>query len=478
MELLSEYRRGVAFDEMTEADGHVREHYGPLADSLSAIPVESLTRRQRAAELFFRNRGTTFTVYSETSTGVDRVFPFDSVPRVIPREEWARIEQGLKQRLTALNLFLHDLYHDQKILRDGTLPVELVYEARHFRREFIGVPVPQDIYVHVCGTDLIRDRDGSYLVLEDNLRCPSGVSYVLENRLVMQRVFPELFEGYDVRPVQDYCPALRNVLSYIAMPTGDMPVAVLLSPGVFNSAYFEHTYLAKQMGIELVEGRDLVVDDDVVYMRTTRGLQRVDVIYRRVDDDFMDPVVFRPDSLLGVAGLVNAYRSGNVALANSLGTGVADDKAVYAYVPQIIKYYLGEEAILRNVETYLPTDDRTLQHVTANLEKLVVKRVDESGGYGMLMGPTASQREIQEFRRRILAEPRSYIAQPVISLSQHPTWIDGRLEARHVDLRPYILCGEEITVLPGGLTRVALRKNSLVVNSSQGGGSKDTWVLS
>lgn len=476
MELVAEYEKGYAFDEAVGADGKVREHYRPLATAFREFAPNDLERRQRSAELFFLHRGTTFTVYGE-KTGIDRIFPFDSIPRIIPAEEWARVEKGLIQRLTALNHFLHDIYHDQKILRDGKIPVELIYEAHHFRREWIGVPVPGDIYVHICGTDLIRDRDGQYRVLEDNLRCPSGVSYVLENRLAMQRQFPELFAGYDVRPVQDYPQMLRNVLNQIAPPTSDEPVAVLLTPGVYNSAYFEHTYLAKQMGVELVEGTDLIVDDDVVYMRTTRGPQRVDVIYRRIDDDFVDPVVFRPDSALGVAGLVNAYRSGNVALANSLGTGIADDKAVYAYTPEIIKYYLKEDPILPIVETYLPLDEKTLDHVLSNLENLVVKRVDEAGGYGMLMGPTSSQREREEFARRIKAEPRSYIAQPVIDLSLHPTWIDGRLEPRHVDLRPYILYGEDVYVLPGGLTRVALRKGSLVVNSSQGGGSKDTWVL-
>ena len=472
-----DYQRGAAYDEAISETGEPREHYRALAETCGSLTPEALVRRQRAADLFFLHRGTTFTVYGER-TGIDRIFPFDSVPRVIPAEEWTQIEQGLKQRLHALNLFLHDLYHQQRILKDGVVPLDLVYGARHFRRECIGMPVPRDIYVHICGTDLIRDRDGRYLVLEDNLRSPSGVSYVLENRLAMQRVFPELFDGYDVRPVRDYSSELRHVLNYIAPSGGDEPVAVLLTPGVYNSAYFEHTYLAKQMGIELVEGTDLVVDDDVVYMRTTRGLQRVDVIYRRVDDDFIDPLVFRPDSLLGVAGLVNAYRSGNVALANALGTGVADDKAVYAFTPQIIQYYLQQDPILPIVETYIPTDNRTLDHVLSNLERMVVKRVDESGGYGMLMGPTASEREIEEFRRRIQAEPRSYIAQPVISLSEHPTWIDGRLEPRHVDLRPYVLYGQETFVLPGGLTRVALRRGSLVVNSSQGGGSKDTWVLS
>ncbi len=474
---LYQYERGAAFEEALDARGEPWPHYRPLLDRLADLGPEVLQRRQRAAELFFLHRGTTFTVYSEAA-GIDRIFPFDPFPRVLPAVEWARIEAGLKQRLHALNLFLHDIYHEQKILKDGVVPVDLVYGARHFRREWIGVDVPASIYAHVCGTDLIRDPGGEYLVLEDNLRCPSGVSYVLENRLAMRRVFPELFEGYDVRPVQDYCQALVDLLASLAPPISDAPTAVLLTPGVYNSAYFEHTYLAKQMGIELVEGRDLIVDDDTVYMRTTRGLQRVDVIYRRVDNDFVDPVVFNPDSVLGVPGLVNACRSGNVAIANSLGTGVADDKAVYAFVPQIIRYYLNEEPRLANVETYLPLDDRTLEYVADHLEELVVKRVDESGGYGMLMGPFASRAEREELRRRILAEPRSYVAQPLVTFSRHPTWIDGELQGRHVDLRPYILSGEEITVLPGGLTRVALREGSLVVNSSQGGGSKDTWVLS
>jgi uncharacterized circularly permuted ATP-grasp superfamily protein len=476
MDPLSRYEPGSAFDEAVDARGELRAHYRQLAERLAGLGPEALQRRQRAVELFFLQRGTTFTVYSEAA-GIDRIFPFDPFPRIVPADEWTRIEAGLKQRLCALNLFLQDIYHDQKILKDGIVPVELVYGARHFRREWIGVQVPGDLYVHVCGTDLIRDERGSYLVLEDNLRCPSGVSYVLENRLAMRRMFPELFDGYDVRPVQDYCQALRDLLFSLAPPANDEPVAVLLTPGIYNAAYFEHTYLAKQMGIELVEGRDLIVDDDRVYMRTTRGLQRVDVIYRRIDDDFVDPVVFQPESVLGVPGLVNAYRSGNVALANSIGTGVADDKAVYAYVPHIIRYYLNEEPALPNVETFLPLDDSTLQHVVTHLDELVVKRVDESGGYGMLMGPFASRAEREEFRRRIVAEPRSYVAQPVVTLSCHPTWIDGKLCGRHVDLRPDILCGEKISVSPGALTRVALREGSLVVNSSQGGGSKDTWVL-
>ncbi len=476
MQLLQNYSLGPGYDEMVDAEHAVRPHYRALAERLATLPVEVRAQRQRAAELFFLNRGTTFTVYKEEA-GIDRIFPFDTVPRMVPADEWETLEAGLKQRIYALNLFLYDLYHDQKILKDGVIPVELIYGARHFRREWIQVPVPHDIYVHVCGTDLIRDRDGVYYVLEDNLRCPSGVSYVLENRLMMQQVYPEQFTGYDVRLVRDYCLALRDVLHHIAAHLSDEPTAVLLSPGVYNSAYFEHAYLAKQMGIELVEGRDLVVEDNAVMMRTTRGLKRVDVIYRRIDDDFIDPLVFRPDSMLGVTGLVNVYRSGNVAFANSLGTGVADDKAVYAFTPQVIRYYLSEDPILPIVETYLPLDERTLDHVLTNMERLVVKRVDEAGGYGMVMGPTASKRELDEARRAVRAEPRSYIAQPVISLSQHPTWIGDELQGRHVDLRPYVLYGEDIWVLPGGLTRVALRKGSLVVNSSQGGGSKDTWVL-
>jgi uncharacterized circularly permuted ATP-grasp superfamily protein len=476
MEFFPGYTPDGGFDEAVDEGRRPRAHYRRLVERLGSMPAEALARRQRAAELFFLHRGTTFTVYSEEA-GIDRIFPFDSVPRIVPAEEWQQVEAGLKQRLRALNLFLQDVYHEQKILRDGVVPFELVYGARHFRREWIGVEVPGNLYVHVCGTDLIRDERGTYRVLEDNLRCPSGVSYVLENRLAMWRVFPELFEGYDVRPVQDYCANLRDLLYSIAPSAGDEPVAVLLTPGVYNSAYFEHAYLAKQMGIELVEGRDLIVDDDTVSMRTTRGLQRVDVIYRRIDDDFVDPVTFRPDSSLGVPGLVNACRSGSVALANAIGTGVADDKVIYAFVPRIIRYYLDEEAILPNVETYLPLDDRTLEYVTTHLDELVVKRVDEAGGYGMLMGPFAGKQEREEFRRALLAEPRSYIAQPLVALSQHPTWIDGQLKSRRVDLRPYILCGEEITVLPGGLTRVALREGSYVVNSSQGGGSKDTWVL-
>jgi uncharacterized circularly permuted ATP-grasp superfamily protein len=402
----------------------------------------------------------------------------DPVPRIIPAHEWRHIEQGLVQRLTALNLFLKDIYQEQMILRDRLIDPRLIYEGAFFRREFMGATVPRDIYIHVCGTDLIRDTDGRYLVLEDNGRTPSGVSYMLTNRQVLKRVYPQAFEQYDVRVTDDYPAALLDVLRYIAPGGRADPTVVLLSPGIYNSAYFEHTFLAQRMGIELVEGRDLVVDHNRVSMRTTRGLEPVDVIYRRIDDDFLDPLVFRPDSALGVPGLVNAYRSGRVALANSIGTGIADDKGIYPFVPDMIRYYLKQDAILPNVETYRPLVSSHLSHVLANLERLVVKTVNESGGYGMLIGPASTAKQRAEFRDVLRARPRDYIAQPVISLSVHPTFVEGgRLEGRHVDLRPFILCGEKITVVPGALTRVALPRGSLVVNSSQGGGSKDTWVL-
>jgi uncharacterized circularly permuted ATP-grasp superfamily protein len=381
------------------------------------------------------------------------------------------------QRLTALNLFLHDIYHEQRILRDRILDARLVYEGTFFRREFMGASVPRNIYVHICGTDLIRDVDGRYLVLEDNARTPSGVSYMLQNRQVLKRVLPLLFEPYDVRGTDDYPAALLDVLKYIAPGGSPDPTVVLLTPGMYNSAYFEHSFLAQRMGIELVEGRDLVVDQNRVWMRTTRGLKRVDVIYRRIDDDFLDPLTFRPDSTLGVAGLVNVYRAGNVSLANSIGTGIADDKGIYPFVPEMIRYYLKQDALLPNVDTYRPLVPSHLSHVLANLDKLVVKTVNESGGYGMLIGPASTERQRAEFRDRLRASPRDYIAQPTIALSAHPTFVDGRLEGRHVDLRPFVLCGEKVTVVPGALTRVALPRGSLVVNSSQGGGSKDTWVL-
>jgi uncharacterized circularly permuted ATP-grasp superfamily protein len=382
------------------------------------------------------------------------------------------------QRITALNLFLRDIYHDQKIVKDGVIPPFYVLSGKHFRREFANFNVPKDIYIHVCGTDLIRGADGAYMVLEDNGRCPSGVSYVLENRRAMKRSFPDLFERIGVRPVDQYPAELLKMLQYIAPAGVPNPTIVLLTPGAANSAYFEHTYLARQMGIEIVEGRDLVVTDSRVYMRTTKGLQAVHVIYRRIDDDFLDPTVFRADSMLGVPGLVHAYRAGHVSLANSIGTGIADDKVMYYFVPRMIKYYLGEEPILANVPTYLASEESDKKYILENLPKLVVKAANESGGYGMLMGPKASAKEIEFFRERIQADPRNYIAQPMIALSRHPTHVESDLfEGRHIDLRPYIICGEKTTIVPGGLTRVALRAGSLVVNSSQGGGSKDTWVL-
>jgi uncharacterized circularly permuted ATP-grasp superfamily protein len=473
------YEFEAAYDEMFKAPGVPREHYEALHKTLLGLPPEELRKRQQAADLTFLHEGITFTVYG-SKEGMEKIFPNDLVPRIIPSGEWTKIEKGLTQRLTALNLFLRDIYHEGRILSEGIVPRELVYSCRHFRREMRGLNVPRDIYVSICGTDLVRLPDGSFAVLEDNLRVPSGVSYMLANRKVLKRVFPTMFRDYGVWPVDHYPQALLATLRSLAPENCNYrqdPTTILLTPGVSNSAYFEHTFLAQQMGIELVEGRDLLVHDNIVYMRTTAGLRRVDVIYRRVDDDFLDPLCFRPDTILGVPGLFNAYRAGNVTLANAIGTGVADDKAVYAYVPEIVKFYLSEEAILPNVPTYLMSNDSQRSYTLENLEKLVVKAVGESGGYGMLIGPQSTAQQREEFRARILAEPRNYIAQPTLALSRAPCVIDGGVESRHIDLRPYILMGEKVTLVPGGLTRVALRKGSLVVNSSQGGGSKDTWVL-
>jgi len=474
------YQFDSAYDEMFEGPGLPRPHYQALFQTLLELPPEEMRKSQQAADLSFLHQGITFTVYGNDE-GTERVFPNDLLPRIIPNQEWRKIESGLTQRIAALNLFLEDVYHRGRILADGIVPRELVYSCRHFRREMRNLTVPRGIYVSICGTDLVRLPDGSFAVLEDNLRVPSGVSYMLANRKVLKKVFPTLFRDYGVCSVDHYAQALLATLRALSPLTASgsrhEPTVVLLTPGVFNSAYFEHTFLAQQMGIELVEGRDLLVHDNVVYMRTTAGLKRVDVIYRRVDDDFLDPLSFRRDSNLGVPGLFNAYRAGTVALANAVGTGVADDKAVYAYVPAIIRYYLGEEPILANVPTYLMTDRSQRSYVLENLEKLVVKAVGESGGYGMLIGPHSTAEQRAEFRQRILAEPRNYIAQPTLSLSRAPCFLEGEAQARHVDLRPYILYGENVTLVPGGLTRVALRRGSLVVNSSQGGGSKDTWVL-
>jgi uncharacterized circularly permuted ATP-grasp superfamily protein len=475
-DLFRGYSFGSAYDELFARPGEPRPHYQALYRQLRGVGAEQFRRYKAMTDLSMLQDGVGFTVYRQEE-GIERVWPMDPVPRIIPADEWATIERGLVQRLVALNLFLKDVYHDQRILRDGVLDPRLVYEGSFFRREFMGAAVPRDIYIHVCGTDLVRDPAGRYLVLEDNGRTPSGVSYMLQNRQVLKRVFPHVFDHYNVRGTDDYPAALLDVLRYIAPGGRHDPTVVLLSPGIYNSAYFEHTFLAQRMGIELVEGRDLVVDQNRVYMRTTRGLARVDVIYRRIDDDFLDPLTFRSDSCLGVPGLVNAYRAGQVGLANSIGTGIADDKGVYPFVPEMIRYYLKQDPVLDNVETYRPLEPAHLSHILANLDKLVVKTVNESGGYGMLIGPASTARQREEFRDRVRAQPRDFIAQPTIALSQHPTFVDGRLEGRHVDLRPFVLCGERVVVVPGALTRVALPRGSLVVNSSQGGGSKDTWVL-
>lgn len=461
---------------MFNADGSVRPHYKAVLERLSELSPEEFNRKREAVELSFLREGVTFTVYGDES-GTERIFPFDLIPRIIPSSEWDYLERGLEQRIRALNMFLYDVYHDQRILKEKIIPEETVLSAKHFRKEFMGFKVPRDIYIHICGTDLIRDHKGNYLVLEDNGRSPSGVSYLLENRQAMKRAFPNFFPKAGVRRVLDYASELLKVLKYIAPHGKENPVVAVLTPGCYNSAYFEHCFLARQMGVEIVEGRDLVVVNDRVHMRTIEGLQPVDVLYRRIDDDFLDPTVFRPDSVLGVPGLVNAYRKGNLGLANSIGTGVADDKVTYYYVPDMIRFYLSEEPILPNVETWLASEPEDYQFILDNLPKLVVKAANESGGYGMLIGPAATQQEIADFRAQIIANPRNYIAQTPISLSRHPTYCEGNFEGRHIDLRPYILYGESVKIIPGGLTRVALRKGSLVVNSSQGGGSKDTWVL-
>ncbi len=475
-DFLTPYSTPGIYDEMFAADGSVRPEYRRFAEGFARMSRAEFDARRSDVDVAFMRQGVTFNVYGD-SQGTERIFPFDLVPRIIAAKEWEHIAAGLTQRITALNLFLHDIYHDQNILKDGTIPPFYVLSGKHFRREFVNFSVPRDIYIHICGSDLIRDADGTWMVLEDNGRCPSGVSYVMENRRAMKRTFHSIFENVGVRPVEHYTQELRTMLEHIAPQGMSEPTCVLLTPGVHNSAYFEHTYLARQMGVEIVEGRDLVVRDARVFMRTTKGLKPVHVIYRRLDDDFLDPTVFRRDSVLGVPGLIHAYRAGNVSLANSIGTGIADDKVMYHFVPKMIKYYLDQDPILPNVPTYLASEESDKAYIVENLDKLVVKAANESGGYGMLMGPMASAKERDEFRAAVLADPRNYIAQPMISLSTHPTHDGGKFEGRHVDLRPFILYGEKIVIVPGGLTRVALRKGSLVVNSSQGGGSKDTWVL-
>ncbi len=469
--------RSSTWDELIGADGRARPAARRLVEYLGGLGDRELAERQLAADLAARIMGITFTVYSE-GRNVDRTLPFDVVPRVIPRAEWARTEAGLRQRVQALNLFIGDIYGEQKIIRDRVFPRSLLRDSVNFRPQCVGVTPPLGVWAHICGSDLVRDADGTLYVLEDNLRIPSGVSYMIQNRMVAKRVFPELFETTSILPVDEYPAQLYDTLAALSPRPGDAPVIALLTPGIYNSAYFEHCYLAQSMGVELVEGSDLFVgDDDCCYMRTVHGPQRVDVIYRRVDDLFLDPEVFQPDSVLGVRGLLRAWRAGKVALANAPGAGVADDKVVFTYVPKMIRYYLGEEPILPNVPSHLCTQKRDRDHVLAHLDKLVVKPANESGGYGMLIGPRSTRRQREQFRRLILANPRNYMAQPTLALSTVPTLTEDGLEPRHVDLRPFVLSRGDIYVTTGGLTRVAMRKGSLVVNSSQGGGAKDTWVV-
>src|ERR1700676_479685 len=475
-EAFRRYEFNGSYDEMFRSTDLPRKQYRPLYTQLLNLGADALRRSQQEADQSFFNQGITFTVYG-SEKGTERIFPHDLLPRIITAAEWETIERGLTQRITALNLFLKDVYHEARIIEEGVIPGKIVYTCKHYRREMRGIKVPRDVYVTGGGTDLIRTPEGNFVVLEDSLRVPSGVSYMLTSRRVMKHIFPTLFRKCRVRPIEQYSQVLLSALKSLAPEGRTEPTVVLLTPGSYNSAYFEHTYLARQMGIELVEGRDLLVHDNVVYMRTTFGLQRVDVIYRRIDDDYLDPLVFENGSALGAVGLFNAYRAGNVAFANALGTGVADDKAIYAFVPKIIRYYLDQDPILEGVETFLMSDPGQRDHVCQRLDEYVVKAVGESGGYGMLIGPHSTEQERSEFRQKIYAEPRNYIAQPTINLSTAPCFVDGIIEPRHVDLRPYILYGDKITIVPGGLTRVALRKGSLVVNSSQGGGSKDTWVL-
>ena len=474
--LFANYAVGDAYDEMFAPSLEARPHCRALFERLDAASISELKQYQNEADRALLTQGITFTVYGDEQ-GTERILPYDLLPRIVAAADWHVLERGLAQRLTAINMFLRDVYHEGRILAEGIVPRDLVLSCRHYRREMRGVHVHHDIYVSIAGTDLVRLADGRFVVLEDNLRVPSGVSNMLANRDVTKRVFPGLFDRCNVRPIAHYGQALLATLRALAPPGRLDPTFVVLTPGVGNSAYFEHAFLAREMGVPLVEGRDLLVHDNVVYMRTTAGLQRVDVIYRRVDDDFLDPLAFRQDSHLGVAGLLNAYRAGNVSLANAIGTGLADDKAVYAYIPAIIRFYLSEEPILQNVQTYLLGHPADRQYVLEHLDQLVVKAVGESGGYGMLIGPHSTAGEREEFRRKILAEPRNFIAQPTLSLSCAPCFVEEAIEPRHVDLRPYVLYGSGVTIVPGGLTRVALRKGSLVVNSSQGGGSKDTWVL-
>ena len=473
-----DYRVEGIYDEVMKGAGRPRDHARLLTRYLASLDEDELFSIQAAAELSIKEMGITFTVYSQEEGSIDRSWPLDVIPRVLAADEWRRIEAGLKQRVHALNRFIDDIYHDQKIVKDGRFPREVLAKSVNFRRECVGVDPPQGVWAHICGSDLVRDSDGTVYVLEDNLRVPSGVSYMLENRQVVKRVFPELFENGGILPVDDYPSQLFDCLAALSPRRSGVPEVVVLTPGIYNSAYFEHSYLAQQMGCELVEGGDLQVsEDNIVYMRTIEGLSRVDVIYRRIDDLFLDPEAFRKDSMLGVPGLVRAWKAGNVALANAPGAGVADDKVVYAYVPDIIRYYLDEDPVLPNVPTHLCIDDKAREHVLKNLAKMVVKPANESGGYGMLVGPVSTKKERDAMARRIKKDPRNFVAQPVITLSTVPSIVGKHVEPRHVDLRPFILSSDQMHVTMGGLTRVAMRKGSLVVNSSQGGGSKDTWIV-
>lgn len=471
-----EYETDGFYDELMQADGSPRNEVLPLIDHVNSLSATDLRRRQKYAERALYQQGITFSVYGDKK-GTEKIFPFDILPRIVTAEEWEPLERGMKQRIKALNMFINDIYNEQHILKDKIIPKELVLSSECYLKQCEGLTPPNGIWIHVTGTDLVRDGDGQFYVLEDNLRCPSGISYVLQNRAIQKRTMPKAFQAMQTRPVSDYGDHLYEALRYANPNAGDNPNVIVLTPGIYNSAYYEHSFLAQQMGVTLAQGSDLTVIDDQVMLITTRGYEKVDVIYRRIDDAFLDPKVFYQDSLLGVPGIMECYRKGNVALANAPGTGIADDKAVYAYVPKIIKYYLDEDPIINNVPTYICDDEKERSHVLANLDKLVVKAVNLSGGYGMLIGPKSTAKEREIFAAKIKENPRDYIAQPTLALSRTPTIVGDAIEGRHVDFRPYILYGESIFVLPGGLTRVALKKGSLVVNSSQGGGSKDTWVL-
>ncbi|MFZ1454741.1 MAG: circularly permuted type 2 ATP-grasp protein [Saprospiraceae bacterium] len=471
---MMDYDLGDFFDEMYSNDGNVRPHYQDLSAALDSVSADRISQLQHSADKTQMNMGMTFNVYHDNQ-GIEKILHLDIIPRILPNDEWQHLERGLKQRISALNLFINDVYNDQKSLKDKIVPEDLILGSKDFLKPCIGLKPPKGIWCHITGTDLVKNIDGKYYILEDNLRCPSGVSYMLGSRDIIKRIYPNLFNRMGVKPVSDYPIRLLEMLQYISQK--DHPVVGLLTPGIYNSAYYEHSYLALQMGVELVSGVDLVTKDDKVFMQTTKGLQQIDVIYRRIDDTFLDPVAFNPASMLGVPGIFNAYKKGNIAMANAPGTGVADDKAVYAYVPKLIKYFLNEEPILDNVPTYLARNEEDRKYILDNIEELVVKETNSAGGYGMMIGPKSTKEEHATFRNLVKNNPDNYIAQPTLSLSTVPSWIDDHLEPRHVDLRPYILYGEDIEVIPGALTRVALKKGSLVVNSSQGGGSKDTWVL-